>query len=248
MAKDPAVLFYTADFLIGVADMPFLDRGYYITLLCFQQQKGHLSEETICFLLGLSSVSEIPRVMAKFKRDEHGNFYNEVMEESIRKRAEYAESRRNNGKKGGRPKGNTSQALDNHMQNHMDNHMGNENVNENIDVNNKEDKGVKGEKKPSAFDAFWYAYPKKIGKGEARKAFAKVKVDLQTLLDAIDKQKKSEQWTKNNGQFIPNPSTWLNQGRWEDELPSKAGKGRTDLGEAEREAIRRLLGEDELTE
>ncbi len=36
---------------------------------------------------------------------------------------------------------------------------------------------------------------------------------------AIEVQKQSEQWTKDNGRFIPNPATWLNQGRWEDELP-----------------------------
>ena len=45
-------------------------------------------------------------------------------------------------------------------------------------------------------------------------------VPLETLLSAVEKQKKSEQWTKNDGQFIPNPSTWLNQGRWDDELPT----------------------------
>ena len=34
----------------------------------------------------------------------------------------------------------------------------------------------------------------------------------------MEYQKGSRQWRENNGQFIPNPATWLNQGRWEDEL------------------------------
>jgi hypothetical protein len=70
------------------------------------------------------------------------------------------------------------------------------------------------------FDTFWAAYPRKIGKDAARKAFAKRNVTkelLQQMLDAIEAQKRSEQWQKNGGQFIPHPATWINQGRWQDE-------------------------------
>lgn len=84
----------------------------------------------------------------------------------------------------------------------------------------------KGERVPSAserrFDAFWKAYPKKVGKGAAQKAFGRLKVTdelLKAMLDAIEVQKRGEQWQKDGGQYIPNPSTWLNQQRWEDELP-----------------------------
>ena len=74
----------------------------------------------------------------------------------------------------------------------------------------------------SAFDAFWKAYPKKTGKEAARKSFARAKADIGTMLSALEVQKQSEQWTKNNGQFIPNPTTWLNQGRWEDEVQTQS--------------------------
>jgi hypothetical protein len=40
---------------------------------------------------------------------------------------------------------------------------------------------------------------------------------LQRMLEAIKEQKASDQWKRDNGQYIPNPATWLNQGRWEDE-------------------------------
>jgi len=69
------------------------------------------------------------------------------------------------------------------------------------------------------FDEFWKAYPNKTGKDAARKAFDKRKPGKQLLIDmleAIEAQKQSEQWRKQGGQFIPNPSTWLNQGRWQD--------------------------------
>ena len=70
------------------------------------------------------------------------------------------------------------------------------------------------------FDKFWAAYPKKVGKFDAKKSFDKRKPDdqlLEVMLAAIRVQSNSDAWRKDGGQFIPNPSTWLNQGRWEDE-------------------------------
>ena len=68
------------------------------------------------------------------------------------------------------------------------------------------------------FEEFWKEYPKKVGKREANRAFKKVNVPVETLLEAIRQQKRSAMWTKENGRFIPNPATWLNQGRWEDQV------------------------------
>lgn len=67
------------------------------------------------------------------------------------------------------------------------------------------------------FDIFWRAYPKKTGKDDARRAWSKRKPRLADVLQALEWQIPSEQWTKQNGQFIPNPATYLNQGRWQDE-------------------------------
>ena len=71
----------------------------------------------------------------------------------------------------------------------------------------------------AAFAAFWKTYPKKVGKDAAEKVWArKVKADdVQAVMDALDKQRSSEQWNQDGGRFIPHPSTWLNQGRWKDE-------------------------------
>ena len=68
------------------------------------------------------------------------------------------------------------------------------------------------------FDKFWKEYPRKVGKEAAKRAFAKVKVPVDTLLAALQQQKASEQWKRG---YIPNPATWLNQGRWEDEVETK---------------------------
>jgi hypothetical protein len=69
------------------------------------------------------------------------------------------------------------------------------------------------------FVSFWSAYPKKIGKGAAETAWKKAKVNghLSEVLSALDSQKRSDQWTRDNGQYIPNPATWINQRRWEDD-------------------------------
>jgi hypothetical protein len=71
------------------------------------------------------------------------------------------------------------------------------------------------------FDDFWEAYPKKVGKTAAKRKWDHLKPDMNLkakILRAVYAQKKSDQWAKDGGQFIPHPATWLNQGRWEDEL------------------------------
>ena len=84
-----------------------------------------------------------------------------------------------------------------------------------------------------AFGAFWTAYPNKKAKPAALKAFFKLKPDtalLAEMLKAIEVQKQSAQWQKDSGQFIPMPSTWLNQRRWEDDYGSVNGKPADDGG------------------
>ena len=74
------------------------------------------------------------------------------------------------------------------------------------------------------FGVFWNKYPRKAGKDAAFIAFEKRKPDEQMLdemLKAIELQSESDAWQKNDGQYIPHPSTWLNQGRWKDEQTNR---------------------------
>ncbi len=75
--------------------------------------------------------------------------------------------------------------------------------------------------KINGFDKFWEAYPNKKDKQKAMKAWAKHQPDIVNVLKAIVVQKNSEQWKKDNGQYIPLPTTWLNGARWEDEIEKK---------------------------
>ena len=82
--------------------------------------------------------------------------------------------------------------------------------------------------KVDRFEEFWKAYPKKKAKDDAKKAFDKRKPDqqlLENMLAAIEVQAASDDWTKDGGQFIPYPATWLNQARWDDEDSQPAAHG-----------------------
>ena len=75
------------------------------------------------------------------------------------------------------------------------------------------------------FDRFWEAYPQKRGKGDARKVFEKLKPSAELterMISAISAQKRTDQWTRERGQYIPNPATWLRQERWDDECAAAA--------------------------
>lgn len=70
------------------------------------------------------------------------------------------------------------------------------------------------------FDKFWKAYPKRKDKKRAYKVFMKIKPDdklLEKMLSCIEREKQSLDWLKDNGQYIPYPSSWLNGERWNDE-------------------------------
>lgn len=63
------------------------------------------------------------------------------------------------------------------------------------------------------FDRFWAAYPRKVKKPQARKAWDKLKVTpekLEVILSALEHWKACDQWQKDKGRFIPYPATWLN--------------------------------------
>lgn len=92
----------------------------------------------------------------------------------------------------------------------------------------------------SDFDQFYAAYPRKVAKGAARKAWermARLEPDLlEKCLAALAWQRDCPQWTKDGGDFIPHPSTYLNQERYDDEDPSEAQRAREAALRAEEKA------------
>lgn len=142
--------------------------------------------------------------------------------------AAFTDKQRENGKKGGRPP--KANAFSENPKNPslFSETQKSQEEEKDKDKDQEKDKDVTGAKAPSRardgrFDVFWANYPRKVGKEAARKAFSRLNMTnelLSQMLSAIKQQCASPQWTKDNGQYIPNPATWLNQGRWEDVLPA----------------------------
>lgn len=201
MAKDPAFLFYSSDFLSGISDLTMEERGQYITLLCVQHQKGFLTEKTIRLLVGSVSVD----VLDKFSIDKNGNYFNKRLKEEAEKRNKFTESRRNNGNLGGRPKKNKPKN-NNHMVNHM------EDVNENVN----KDKNIIEIVIYPTFEDFWEEYDKKVGKKElVEKKWNKLNQKTKEIIMGYIQNYKISQPDK---KFRKNPETFLNNESWNDEL------------------------------
>lgn len=69
------------------------------------------------------------------------------------------------------------------------------------------------------FSEFWSAYPNKVAKAAAEKAWNKINPDkplFDEIMAGLDRARGSPSWTKDGGQFIPHPATWLNGMRWTD--------------------------------
>lgn len=88
-------------------------------------------------------------------------------------------------------------------------------------------------KQQQRFDAFWEAYPRKRSKGQAEKTWTKLNPDddlLEEILTGLENAKRSVEWQRDEGQFIPYPSTWLNAQGWEDEYEEARSNGKTGGG------------------
>ena len=127
--KDPAVLFYTQDFITGTILMTDEQRGKYILLLCLQHQKGKLTERDMLKICGIKDED----IWCKFHQ-ENGYFYNNRMLLESEKRTKYCNHQKENiNKRWNKNKyhGNTTVLP-----------LENENENENEDININEDKNI----------------------------------------------------------------------------------------------------------
>ena len=96
---------------------------------------------------------------------------------------------------------------------------GNANQLTNKPINQLTSKESKSVAASGVFERFWQAYPRKIAKASAWKAWEKIKPDdllAERICRAVAEQSACEQWRKEGGAFIPHAATWLNGKRWED--------------------------------
>jgi hypothetical protein len=210
MAKDPAVLFYTSDFLSGTFTMDNEQVGKYIRLLCLQHQKGKLSEKD---MLSICKAYD-NEIWDKFKVED-GLYYNERMFNETIRRQKFSESRRNNAKS--HKKESTSEAYAEHMETETENRT--ITINENINID---------------FEWFWNDYDKKVGdKQKLKKKWNKLTdEERQNAMNYLDLYKQSVP----DKQFRKNPETFLNNKSWNDEIINRSITPIHKLSYAEREA------------
>lgn len=87
----------------------------------------------------------------------------------------------------------------------------------------KRKRGELTEAQQDRFDRWYAVYPKKRSKLDAVKAWQKIDPDdalVDRMVAKVAEWADSHEWTKDNGQFVPNPATWLNRGQWEDGSPA----------------------------
>ena len=113
-----------------------------------------------------------------------------------------------------------------------------------VDINKSFNKDLSAQEQKEfeeTFLQFWESYPKKRGKAEAMKAWLKLKPDERltaVIFTAVSKAKTQDaQWLKDNGIYIPDPTTYLNQKRWEDEIISLAKPAQADVSLPRRRVI-----------
>lgn len=209
MSKDPAVLFYTSDFLSGTFTMTNEQVGKYIKLLCLQHQKGPLTERDMLSIC--QSYDE--DIYAKFEYIDNHYVNIRMQTESIRRKS-YSESRKNNRLK--TKEENISISYDNHM----------ETETETITINKTKDINID-------FEFFWDFYDKRVGdKTKIKKKWDKLTdLEREKAFNFIEAYKICQP----DKQFRKNPETFLNNKSWNDEIIERNNNSTNKLTYSERE-------------
>jgi len=214
MAKDPAVLFYTSDFLSGTSFLSYEEKGQYITLLCQQHQLYEIPEN---HMINICKSYDSP-VIKKFVKTDTG-YYNKRMREEAEKRRSYCDSRSNN--KSGRP---NKKIIWKSYGNHMENDNRDENVNKNGNKNKK------SKQKTYDFESVWIKYPKKIGKSVALGTFnitVKNDEDFKDINRAVDNYNKHIKNSTIESKYIKTGGNWFED--WKDWIDYQELEVKTEL-------------------
>ena len=206
--KDPAVLFYFQDFLVGTEFMTDEEVGKYIRILCHQADKGPLSIQKI---QSICHGIEIPAaILEKLRVDDQGNYYQERMRSEREKRANYIENQRERAQKRWSKEeshGNAA-ASATAMPFILENE--NKDLNKVIDI-----------KINVPFEKFWDAYDKKIDRGKCEKKWIRLTDDERS---ACMKGLPAYVLATPIKKFRRDPETYLNNKSWENEIVTPSQK------------------------
>lgn len=239
MADLPYFPFYPADWIASpkVMCLTLAQQGAYIRVLCALWQSGDCSipddPQKLSILSGLP-VNEVDCLGPFLGPHPHkeGAKTNERLMKEWEKAHWISDMRSQAGKKSGKsrrtlvqhkPEQNTNKTRTKSDKSEVRSQSHNSDSESQSEVTSQKKRNTSCDV-PSAvaeFEAFWAAYPRKVGgKKAALKAWQKAKdrPPLPDIMAVIERAKQTEQWKKDGGQFIPYPTTWLNKGMWADDL------------------------------
>jgi uncharacterized protein YdaU (DUF1376 family) len=232
--------FHIGDYAKKCGRLSMLEHGAYTQLIqaCYDRERFPTLDEAIDWIWARSDeeVAAVKFVLGRFFTFEDGVYVQSRIKDEINaynavcaKNAEIAterEAKRKNNKRDAN-EASTERAPSVHE----------ESTNRHLTTNHKPLTINQEPNKPpypppggDGFEEFWELYPKKVGKAAAAKAWRKLKPDVgkqAVMLEALSVHVASESWRKDGGQFVPNPATWINGARWEDEVqasPVVAGR------------------------
>ena len=94
------------------------------------------------------------------------------------------------------------------------------------------------------FEDFWNLYPKKIGRPQAFEEWKRMGREPGVVMEALRAWVASDQWKIENGRYVPRADKWLREEHFL-EIPKNGAPPAFTMGEAELEAIRLLMADEE---
>lgn len=168
-----------------------------------------LDMNRLCLMIRATTVSEkkaVFSILNEFFLKTEAGWQHRRIDAEIEEYMEIVNRNKANGNKGGRPKKTQSVSSGEPKQN--PNHKP-------LTTNHKNTNTLR-------FAEFWSVYPKKIQKPQCLSKWESKNLDsvADQILSHVTAMAQSDQWIKEKGQFCPNPLTYLNQERWEQDAPS----------------------------
>lgn len=212
MGKNPAFLFFPKDWLTDTAlrQMSLENRGIWIDCLCYMWQndeRGKLcqTKESMARMLGISTEKldcflDEGNVTKTLHVTQCNNLVTLINRRMFRDEKDRANTKLR-------------------VRKHRENRLCNTDVTVALPV--PVPVPVPKEQQIRSFEQFWKVFPKKVGKPVALRAWFSLKPGnglVEKIVEDITSKAASEQWTKEGRRFCLNPSTYLNQRRWEDEV------------------------------
>lgn len=217
--------FHVGDWSLHTSHLTIEEEGVYRRLLDFYYDTESPIPETtqpVIRRLRLGSYAEtVALILAEFFVLEADGWHNHRADLEIIAYRNKAAKAQENGKKGGRPPKNSG--IETKPVNSANPEITGSKANQEPRTKNQEPITKEDQKHlvtaVTDFDSFWKLYPRKTAKAEAQKAWAKLNPDYSLLAEiatGLTAHIVCADWVKDDGNFIPHGSTWINQRRWED--------------------------------